>query len=131
MSGALNLQHTPDIRCLLTEMPGVSEDMPFGPQALVYKILNKKMFALLMWNRDPLQINLKCDPNQALILRSQYPAITPGYHMNKQHWNTVTLDNSLPAPLVLSMIRTSYDLVTWQLTKAEQRQLSYLASGTT
>ena len=110
----MSLNTTSDVRNFLCSFNAVSEEIPFGPEALVYKILEKRMFALLMWNRDPLQINLKCDPNQALILRQQHASITAGYHMNKQHWNTVTLDNSISDDLVRTMIRNSYDLVAAQ-----------------
>lgn len=119
------LTQTRDVRRFLCQMASTSEDMPFGPDALVYKILSKRMFALLMWNRDPLQLNLKCDPNQALMLRQQYAAIAPGYHMNKQHWNTVTLDASLPDELVISMIHNSYTLVANKLSKKDRQQLTF------
>ncbi|MDK1023142.1 MAG: MmcQ/YjbR family DNA-binding protein [Gammaproteobacteria bacterium] len=125
MELAFDLTQTRDVRRFLCQMTAASEDMPFGPDALVYKILEKRMFALLMWNRDPLALNLKCDPNQALILREQYAAIAPGYHMNKQHWNTVTLDASLPDALVISMIHNSYTLVVNQLSKKDQKLLGY------
>jgi len=84
------------------------------------------MFALLMWNREPLGINLKCDPNQALILRAQYEAITPGYHMNKQHWNTLLLDGSIPQGALRSMLQTSYTLIASKLTKKERQNLGNL-----
>lgn len=124
MKVSSGLTQTRDVRRFLCQMASTSEDMPFGPDTLVYKILGKRMFALLMWNRDPLQLNLKCDPNQALILRQQYAAIAPGYHMNKQHWNTVTLDASLPDELVISMIHNSYTLVANKLSKKDRQQLT-------
>jgi len=73
------------------------------------------------WN--PLGINLKCDPDDAQILRSQFEAITPGYHMNKDHWNTVILDGSLDPRLVRKLIEDSYLLVVRKMSKNEQKRL--------
>lgn len=103
--------------------------MPFGPTALVYKILAAKMFALISWNEDPLRINLKCDPMYALFLREQHAAIKPGYHMNKRHWNTITLDGTIEERKIVSMIEDSYRLVVQKMTRADRRRLLYLTSG--
>lgn len=90
-------------------LPEVTEEFPFGPDTLVYKVRGK-MFALT--NLDTFDsINLKCDPEEAIELRERYPAVTPGYHMNKKHWNTIALDNSIKDILLYSWIRSSYDLV--------------------
>ncbi len=78
------------------------------------------MFALVGINNEPLRINLKCDPDKAEILRDLYPAIVPGYHMNKRHWNTVVLDGSLPDADILAMIDDSYDLVVQGLPKSKR-----------
>jgi predicted DNA-binding protein (MmcQ/YjbR family) len=99
--------------------------MPFGPDALVFKVLDK-MFALVAWQKDPLTISLKADPVDAVILRKQYKAIIPGYHMNKKHWNTVTLDGSVPDDEVRQMIDESYALVVAGMTRAKQIQLRKL-----
>jgi len=96
--------------------------MPFGPDALVFKVLDR-IFALVAWQEDPLTISLKAEPIDAVILRKQYSAITPGYHMNKKHWNTVTLDGSVPDDEVRRMIDESYTLVVNNMTGAKQRQL--------
>jgi len=77
---------------------------------MVFKVRGK-MFALITVQDTPLRINLKCDPELALHLRAAYPAVQPGYHMNKKHWNTITLDGSLPDTEILTMIDDSYDLV--------------------
>jgi len=69
------------------------------------------MFALIAVTETPLRINLKCDPELALHLRAAYPAVQPGYHMNKKHWNTVTIDGSVPEEDIISMIDDSYNLV--------------------
>jgi predicted DNA-binding protein (MmcQ/YjbR family) len=97
-------------------------DMPFGTDTLVFKVLDR-IFALVAWQEDPLTISLKADPIDAVILRKQYAAITPGYHLNKKHWNTVRLDGSVPDNEVRRMIDESYTLVVEKMTKAKQQQL--------
>jgi predicted DNA-binding protein (MmcQ/YjbR family) len=82
----------------------------------VYKI-GGKMFALTSPDDFPSTINLKCDPERVLELRDEYAAITPGYHMNKRHWITLTLDGSVPATIVRELIDHSYDLVAASLPK--------------
>ena len=86
------------------------ETTPFGPEVLVYKV-GGKMFAWTEPEAFPATMNLKCEPLRALELRDRFEAIRPGYHMNKRHWNTVTLDGSLPATLVRELIEHSYQLV--------------------
>lgn len=112
----------------LLAKPGSTEETPFGPQALVYKVAGK-MFALLMTDRSPLGINLKCDPQQALIIRDTFKAVTPGYHMNKQHWNTIDLEAGLDVELVQSWIDDSYNLVKHKLPKSVQARLSQKESN--
>ncbi len=87
----------------------VTEGFPFGEDTLVFKI-NGKIFALVNLYGD-LSVNLKCDPDLALELREKYNAVTPGYHMNKKHWNTIVIDGSIPDREILSWIDHSYDLV--------------------
>jgi len=94
---------------------GFSEDFPFGPETLVFRVAGK-IFALM--DADTfVSVNLKCDPERAVELRERYPGITPGYHMNKQHWNTVLADGSVPDRLVLDLADHSYDLVRATLPK--------------
>jgi len=88
---------------------GVTESFPFGEDTLVFKA-GGKIFALVNLDGD-LSINLKCDPGLAIELRERYSSVTPGYHMNKKHWNTVLLDGSIPDKEVLSWIDHSYDLI--------------------
>jgi predicted DNA-binding protein (MmcQ/YjbR family) len=83
------------------------------------------MFALISEDSDPLWLNLKCDPDDALALREQYEAIQPGYHMNKKHWNTITIDGSLPDALVFELIDHSYDLVVSKLPRAERQKIRH------
>ena len=110
------------IRSYCTQKKGVSESFPFDEDTLVFKV-GRKMFALTGLNAVPLSINLKCNPERALELRASYPAIRPGYHMNKKHWNTVTIDGSLPTSLIWELIDHSYDLVYKSLTKKERENL--------
>lgn len=91
-------------------LPEAEETYPFGPEVIVYKVRGK-MFALATPDQIPPRVNLKCDPDRALELRDRYESITPGYHMNKRHWNSVWLDGSVPSALVQEMIAHSYHLV--------------------
>ena len=100
----------------LMSKPGATEEMPFGPDVLVYKV-GSKVFALLAWNSVPIRLSLKCRPAHALELRAEFAGVQPGYHLNKQHWNTVTLDGSVPAQVVDAMVEESYGLVVQQLPK--------------
>lgn len=109
----------------LESKPESRRDMPFGPDALVFKVLGK-MFALVAWQAEPLTITLKADPDETLFLRKQYPAVKAGYYMNKRHWNTVTLDGSIPEAEILRMIDNSYRLVVRGLSKTQQKQLQML-----
>jgi predicted DNA-binding protein (MmcQ/YjbR family) len=88
---------------------GVTESFPFGEDTLVFKAAGK-IFALVNLDGE-LSINLKCDPALAIELRERYPSVSPGYHMNKKHWNTVLIDGSVPDKEVLTWINHSYDLI--------------------
>jgi len=102
--------HLEDAIAHCLSQPHATEETPFGPEVLVFKV-GGKMFALTVPDAFPVTMNLKCDPLRALDLRDRFAAIQPGYHMNKRHWNTVTLDGSLPAALVRELIEHSYQLV--------------------
>jgi len=93
-----------------------TEGMPFGPDVLVFKI-GGKMFALAALDEMPTIVNLKCDPDLALELRDRYEQVTPGYHMNKRHWNSVEIEGGLPDAALRKMIDHSYDLVAKKLPK--------------
>jgi predicted DNA-binding protein (MmcQ/YjbR family) len=95
---------------------------PFDDTTLVFKVINK-IFALIAEDETPLRINLKCDPDEAQILRGMHKSIIPGYHMNKEHWNTIILDGNLPDELIYKMIDDSYNLVLKGLTKADRKKL--------
>ena len=113
------------IRKYCLRKKGAAEDLPFGDNVLVIKVLNK-MFALVKAENGSDRINLKCDPSLALELRRKYKSIEPGYHMNKQHWNTVYLNGYVPEEEILGMIDHSYDLVVKGLKRAEKEYLSSL-----
>ena len=98
------------------------EDYPFGDQVAVFKVAGR-MFALVLLGSPPGIVSLKCDPGLAVDLRARYPAITPGYHLNKRHWNTVTLDGSVANEELQELVDHSYELVVARLTKAQRNQL--------
>lgn len=102
--------------------PGSVEDYPFGDGAAVFKVAGK-MFALVALDGSPGSVSLKCDPDLAADLRQKYPAVTPGYHLNKRHWNTVTLDGSVPDEELLELIDHSYQLVVARLPRTERAGL--------
>jgi predicted DNA-binding protein (MmcQ/YjbR family) len=111
-----------ELRAYLLSRPGAVEDYPFGPQPLVVKV-GGKMFALVAEDATPLSVSLKCEPAHAQFLRDAFPAVRPGYHLNKQHWNTVALDGSIPADGIRAMIDESYRLVVAGLSVAVRRRL--------
>ncbi|MEO8583257.1 MAG: MmcQ/YjbR family DNA-binding protein [Flavitalea sp.] len=107
--------HIEQFRTLCLSFEDVSEELPFGPDTLVYKVKGK-MFALTNLNSFE-SINLKCDPEEAVELRERFSAVLPGYHMNKAHWNTVLMDNSISNKLIQEWTKNSYDLVCAKLPK--------------
>lgn len=108
-----------DVLAICAQLPGAVEDYPFGDGVVVFK-LGGRMFALVPLTGKPGSVNLKCDPELAVALRSRYSAVRPGYHQNKRHWNTIDLDGSIPDTECQEMIRHSYDLVAAQLPRAER-----------
>ena len=102
--------------------PAARRDMPFGVDVVVYKVLHR-MFALIAWQAEPLALSLKADPVDVLILQRQYPAVKPGYHLNKKHWITVTMDGSIPEGELKQLIDDSYTLVVARMTRADQAQV--------
>ena len=103
---------------------GAVEDFPFGPEHSVFKV-GGKMFAISALDRKPLEVSVKSEPELAPQLRVSYAAIRPGYHLNKRHWNTVTLDASLPDELVRDLVEDYYDLVVSALPKRTRQQLGW------
>jgi predicted DNA-binding protein (MmcQ/YjbR family) len=110
------------LRDLCLSFMGTEETFPFSPGTSVFKVAGK-VFALAALGAEPLTVSLKCDPGLAEQLREAHSAITPGYHLNKRHWNTVLLDGSLEVQVVADMVEDSYDLVVSRLPKVRQRAL--------
>jgi predicted DNA-binding protein (MmcQ/YjbR family) len=113
------------LRSYCLDLPAALEDHPFGrtPETCTFKV-HGRVFALSrLTDPPPLRVSLKCDPPIAIGLRAAYPAIIPGYHLNKRHWNTVTLDGSVPDRLVFEMIQDSFDLVVDKLPRHDRLRL--------
>ena len=104
-------------------LPGSVEDYPFGDEVAVFKVAGR-MFALVSLHQSPGSVSLKCDPDLADDLRARHAAITPGYHLNKRHWNTVELDGSVPEEELLELIDHSYELVVARLPKTQRSKLT-------
>jgi predicted DNA-binding protein (MmcQ/YjbR family) len=100
---------------------GVTEEFPFGEEALVFKVMGK-MFALTDVSEFS-SVNLKVEPEKGAEIREQYPSVQPGYHMNKKHWITVLMDGSIPDRLFKQWIDNSYELVVSGLTKKQKSAL--------
>ena len=115
----------------LLAKPKTVEDYPFGPDVAVYKVMGK-MFATLAIGKNKADdggikhwwMNLKCEPAEASMLRDIFPAVIPGYHMNKAHWNTIILDGSIPKGEIERMIDNSFLLVVSKMTKKDQAILA-------
>lgn len=103
-------------------LPGAVEDYPFGDDVAVIKV-GGKLFALIPLRDEPGTVNLKCDPALALELRDRHPAIEPGYHQDKRHWNTILLDGTVPGDELAELIEHSYRLVVAGLTRAVRATL--------
>jgi predicted DNA-binding protein (MmcQ/YjbR family) len=113
-----------ELRRWCLQHAGAVEEFPFGPEHSVFKVAGK-MFALSALDRAPLEVSVKCEPELAAQLRLTYLAIRPGYHLNKRHWNTITLDGSLPDQLVRDLIEDSYDLVVSALPRRVRQELGW------
>ena len=116
LTNCLNSMITHPLRDYLLGKPHTTEEHPFGPENWVYKV-GGKIFAIASFLDDPVTINLKCDPDDAIVLRQMYTAVQPGYHMNKKHWNTVTFNGSIPEAEFYAMIDHSYRLIVQSLPK--------------
>ena len=109
------------IREYCLSKPEVTEGLPFDDTSLVFKV-NGKMFAILSLD-NPHRINLKCDPEEAVELRTRYPFVIPGYHMNKQQWNTIKLDEMYDYDLLLLWIDNSYRLIVEKMKRADRERI--------
>jgi predicted DNA-binding protein (MmcQ/YjbR family) len=92
-------------------LPGAMETFPFEPTVSVFKTANGKIFGITTEKADPIDISVKCDPAIGEALRGQYASITPGYHLNKRHWITITLNREVPDECVRELVLDSYELV--------------------
>ena len=109
-------------RTYFLSLPESLEDFPFGPDTPVFKI-KKKMFGFLRHKNGIAHINLKCKPEEAMVIRDIFEAVIPGYHMNKEHWNTVILNGTVPREEIEKMIDTSYSLVVGNIRKSDRLAL--------
>jgi predicted DNA-binding protein (MmcQ/YjbR family) len=110
-----------DFREYCLSKKGVTEELPFGPEHLVFKVIGK-IFAITSLESFE-SVNLKCDPEEAVLLREKYDAVLPGYHMNKKHWNSILMDGSIPDKLFLKWVDHSYEQVVNSLTKKQKEEL--------
>ena len=111
----MNIQ---DYRSYCLDKPGTEESFPFDKHTLVFKVAHK---ILALTNVDEFNfINLKCDAEEAVILRENYSCVIPGYHMNKKHWNTIILDGSIHDKFIYSWVDNSYNSVYNGLTKKQK-----------
>ena len=108
--------------------PGAEETFPFGPNTSVFKVCGK-MFALSQLGSEQLSVSVKCEPALAVELRAAHPEVTPGYHLNKRHWNTVLVGGRLPDQMVRDLIEDSYDLVVSALPAGRRRGLGWRSAG--
>lgn len=115
--------HLEALRDYCLAKPGVTEELPFGPTALVFKVKGK-LFLLANIDSRPLSFSVKCNPERALELREMYESVRPGYHMNKVHWNTVLADGSVADAELKSWIDDSYRLVVASLPRKIKAELA-------
>ena len=104
------------LRDYMLGMPHTTDDFPFGPEAMVFRVAGK-IFGIMPWEETPISISLKCDPDRAVQLREQHPGITGAYHLNKTHWNGVKMDDSVGMKLVKELMDHSYELIVASLPK--------------
>ena len=121
--------HIEQLRDFCIAKKGVTEHFPFDESTLVFKVMDK-MFLLTglnNWEKGESKVNLKCNPEKAIELRDEYEGIIAGFHMNKKHWNTVSINSiDVSDDLVRELINHSYDLVIKGLTKKLQKELEEL-----
>jgi len=110
------------LKTYLLNKPQSTLAFPFGDDVFVFKVATK-MFSLIAYKEGVMRMNLKCDPDEALALRDIFSAVIPGYHMNKQHWNTVIFDGSIPQGEIERMIDNSFMLVVSKMTKKDQQSI--------
>lgn len=115
--------HLDELKEYMCKKPCVKIDFPFGEEYMVFKLLDK-MFALISLEDEPLRMNLKCDPEDAIGYREIYNSVIAGYHMNKKHWNTIILDGEVSNEVLKEMIDASFELVRTKLSKKQKDQVN-------
>ena len=110
----------------LSTLKGSEGSFPFGPEALVFKVMGK-MFALVSQAEEIPRVTLKCPPADGEVLVSQHDSVAPGYYMNKKHWITISLNGELPDEMIIDLSNKSYELVVSKLTKADRSKLEQSA----
>ncbi len=116
------MQTVAELRAACGRLACSQETFPFGPGTLVFKV-GGKVYALSDITADPVKLSLKVRPEYGEVLRADHDAIVPGYHLNKRHWITLTLDGSLPGALVSELLGGSHALVVAGLTRAGRAEL--------
>jgi len=111
------------IQQYLSSLKGGESSYPFGPEALVFKVMGK-MYALVAQTTGTPSVTLKVNPADGELLTSQYHSVNPGYYMNKKHWITISLTGELPLEMIENLSKKSYELVVSKLTKKDKAQLS-------
>jgi predicted DNA-binding protein (MmcQ/YjbR family) len=111
------------VETALSQFKGSEGSYPFGPDALVFKVMGK-MFALISQNEATPRVTLKCVPSEGEVLVSQFESVIPGYYMNKKHWITISLSGDLADELLVDLLAKSYELVVSKLPKADKQRLS-------
>jgi predicted DNA-binding protein (MmcQ/YjbR family) len=114
-----------ELKRYLRSKPGATEESPFGPEHLVYKVMGK-IFAVVGWDEEPVTMSVKCEPERVEELRQVFRAVRPAPYFDKHHWNLIVLDGSVPEPELLAMVDDSYDLVVKNLTRAQRERLRRL-----
>jgi predicted DNA-binding protein (MmcQ/YjbR family) len=112
-----------EIRQFCLGKKAVEEGFPFGGDTLVFKAAGK-MFLVMGVDSIPVSINIKCEPQKAIELREKYSEVTPGWHMNKTHWNTVICDGAISKKLIFEWINDSYNLIIQSLPKKKRDEIN-------
>ena len=112
-----------DLRRYCLAKKGATENFPFDEVTLVFKAAGK-IFLILPLDEPELKFTVKCPPEKAIEMREKFLCVTPGFHMNKSMWNTVTIDGSVESKILKEWIDTSYDEVVKKLTKKERSKLN-------
>ena len=111
--------------------PGTYQEAPFhDPNWQLVRVKSSKKAFLWTYERDGLiNLNVKADPEWRDFWRTTYASVIPGYHQNKEHWNTIILDGSIPDDDIRRMIAESYDLVTDSPSKRIYEAVKKIPSG--